>query len=107
MMEQTWRGILGQYGQEVTLRQGEKAVSLRAFLQPALNGSAEQKLPTPLGLGRKDRFLYLGPADHPLDTDTLVEWNEREFRVQSAHLVGENVCPHWWAMLYPRDEVVL
>ena len=106
-MEQTWKGILSQYGQAVTLRQGEDAVSLRAFVQPALDRGTEQEVPTPLGLGRKDRFLYLGPADHPLNTDTLVEWNGCDFRVQSAHLVGEKVCPHWWAMLCPRDEVVL
>ena len=107
MMEQTWKGILNRYGQEVTLRRGEDEVSLRAFVQPALDRKTEQEAPTPLGLGRKDRFLYLGPGDHPLDTDTLVEWNGHELRVQSAHLVGENVCPHWWAMLFPRDEVVL
>ena len=106
-MEQTWQGILNRYGQAITLRQGENAVSLRAFVQPALDRGTEQEVPGPLGLGRKDRFLYLGPESHPLDTDTLVEWNEREFRVQSAHLVGEAVCPYWWAMLYPRDEVVL
>lgn len=104
-MEQTWRGLLNRYGQAVTLRQGEDAVSLRAFVQPALDKGMEQETPTPLGLGPKDRFLYLGPAGHSLDTDTLVEWNGREFRVRSAHLVGESVCPHWWAMLYPRDEV--
>ena len=107
MMEQTWRGILSRYGQEVTLRRGENETSLRAFVQSALDRGTQQEVPGPLGLGRKDRFLYLGPADHPLDTDTLVEWNEREFRVQSAYRVGENICPHWWAMLYPRDEVVL
>ena len=106
-MEQTWRGILSQYGQEVTLRRGEEEASLRAFVQPALDRGKEQEVPTPLGLGGQDRFLYLGPADHPLDTDTLVEWSGRQFRVRSAHLAGENVCPHWWAMLCPRDEVVL
>ena len=107
MMEQTWKGILSRYGQQVTLRRGEDEVSLRAFVQPALDRGKRQELPTPLGLGGQDRFLYLGPEEHPMNTDTLVEWNGREFRVQSAHRVGENVCPHWWAMLYPRDEVVL
>ena len=107
MMKQAWRGILNQYGKEIILRQGEDAVSLRAFVQPALDRGPRQGVPTPLGLGGQDRFLYLGPGDHPLNTDTLVEWNGRDFRVQSAHLAGEAVCPHWWAMLYPRDEVIL
>lgn len=106
-MERTWKGILSRYGQAVTLRRGENSISLRAFVQPALDRGTRQEVSGPLGLGRKDRFLYLGPGEHPLDMDTLVEWDGREFRVQSAHPVGENVCPHWWAMLYPRDEVVL
>lgn len=106
-MEQTWKGILRRYGQTVTLRRGEDSISLRAFIQPALDRGKRQEVPGPLGLGRKDRFLYLGPGEHPLNTDTLVEWDGRELRVQSAHLVGENICPHWWAVLYPRDEVVL
>ena len=47
----------------------------------------------------------MGPAGAPLDLDTVVEWKGREYRVQSAHRMGEGVCPHWWAMLFPRDEV--
>lgn len=103
-MEQDWRHILNQYGQDVVLREGGEARPLRAFVQPALDRSRDQQIPTPLGLGRQDRFLYLGPASHPLSLDTLVQWKGREYRVQSAHLMGEGICPHWWAMLYPRDE---
>ena len=46
----------------------------------------------------------MGPAGLPLDLDTVVEWRGRTWRVRSAHLVGEGVCPHWWAMLVPREE---
>ena len=106
-MEQDWKDILAQFGQEVTLRRGEEAIPLRAFVQPALDKGREQQLPTPLGIGRQDRFLYLGPAGHPLDLDTLVEWQGQQYRVQSAHLMGQGICPHWWAMLFPRDEVRL
>lgn len=104
-MEQEWKGILNRFGQEVTLRKEGEDCSLRAFVQPAMERSKEQEIPGPMGLGRQDRFLYLGPAEHPLDLDTLVEWKGWEYRVQSAHLMGEGVCPHWWAILYPRDEV--
>ena len=39
--------------------------------------------------------------------DTVVEWKDRAYRVQSAHLVGEGVCAHWWAILCPGDEVAV
>ena len=104
-MEREWQGILSRYGQNVTLYRGEKRAAVRAFLQPVLEKGTVQELPTPLGLGVQDRVLYLGPADHPLDSETLVVWGEREYRVQSTHLVGEGICPYQWAVLYPRDEV--
>ena len=104
-MTREWRGILSRYGQSVTLRQGEKAVQLRALVQPVLEESRPQAEPTPLGLARRERFLYLGPAEHPLDRDTLVEWRGERFRVQRAHLAGGTGCPYWWAVLRPGDEV--
>ena len=105
MMERMWGDILARFGQEVILRKGEEAVSLRALIQPVLDRGEEQEAASPLGLKRQDRFRYMGPAGHPLNLDTLVEWKGRDYRVQSARLVGEGVCPHWWAVLYPRDEV--
>ena len=107
MMEQEWKGILARFGQAVTLWKNGENHSLRAFVQPAMDRGRDQEVPGPLGLGRQDRFLYLGPSDHPVDLDTVVEWKGREYRVQSAHLMGEGVCPYWWAMLYPRDEVAV
>lgn len=103
-MEQEWAGILARFGQEAALRRDGQEQVLRALIQPAMDRSRDQEMPGPMGLGRQDRFLYLGPAGCPLDTDTLVVWKQREYRVQSAHLMGEGVCPYWWAMLYPRDE---
>ncbi len=107
MMEQEWKGILARFGQEVTLRKDGTDSSFRAFVQPALDRGKDQELSGPLGVGRQDRFLYLGPSSHPVDLDTLVTWRGQEFRVQAAHLLGEGVCPHWWAILCPRDEVAV
>lgn len=107
MMERMWSDILYRFGQEVSLRRGEDTVSLRALIQPVLDRGEEQEVPSPLGLGRQDRFRYLGPAGHPLDLDTLVEWNGKDYRVRATHLVGEGICPYWWAMLYPREEAAL
>lgn len=107
MMERIWSDILSRFGQEVTLRKGEETISLRALVQPVLERGRDQEVPSPLGLERQDQFRYMGPAWHPLDLDTLVEWKGKDYRVRSAHLAGEGVCPHWWAMLCPREEAAL
>ena len=49
----------------------------------------------------------MGPAESPLSPDTLVKWKGRDYQVRSACLAGEGVCPHWWAVLYPREEAAL
>lgn len=103
-MEGLWADILARFGQDVTLK-GEKTMSCKAIVQPWRDRGTEQELPYPLGRGRQDKFRYLGPAGCPLDLDTVVEWKGTEYRVGSAHLMGEDVCPHWRAMLYPREEV--
>ena len=107
MMARFWDGILNQYGQDVVLRKGEEEISLRAIVQPYPDRRNDQEVHSPLGLGRQDRFRYLGPARCPVDLDTVVECKTGQFRVQSAHLVGEGVCPYWWAVLYPREEAAL
>lgn len=103
-MERMWADILERYGQDVILRGAETAVC-KAMVQPLLERKDEQETASPLGLGRQDRFRYLGPAQYPLDLDTVVEWKGVEYRVGSAHLMGEDICPHWRAILYPREEV--
>lgn len=103
MMDRIWSDILERFGQEVVLR-GRETAACRAIVQPCLDRSGEQEEAGPLGLERRERFRYMGPAGLPLDLDTVVEWRGRTWRVWSAHLVGEGVCPHWWAMLVPREE---
>ena len=106
MMRQLGDDILTRFGQDVTLR-GEETVTCRAIIQPCPHRSGGQEVPGPLGLERQERFRYMGPAEHPLHPDMVVEWKGRAYRVQSAHLMGEDICPHWWAMLSPRDEEAL
>ena len=107
MMERLWAGILERFGQEVTLRNGRNEAAVKALVQPYLERSGEQESPGPLGLERKNCFRYMGPAGHPVGLDTEVLWKDRAYRVRSACLVGEGICPHWWAVLCPREEGVL
>ena len=75
-----------------------------AFVQPVLDRGTEQREPSPLGLRREDRFLYLGAPDRPLAPADWVEWNGAAYTVQSAHPVylGRTAL-YTWAVLRPRD----
>lgn len=102
MMDREWSAILNRFGQTV----GVDGREVKAFLQPVLEKGEGQVRPSPLGLRREDRLLYLGPADVPLQAGvSRVEANGRDYVVQSAHPVGTAVPHHWWAVLRPRDEV--
>lgn len=107
MMERLWSNILNRFGQDVTLRKKEGDVTLRALIQPCMERGIQQELPGALGLGRQDRFRYFGPAQYPLDLDTIVVWKEKGYRVQLAQLAGDGVCPHCRAVLYPREEAAV
>ena len=106
MTDQAWKRVLNRYGQTVTLRpaRGGQETAVRAFLQPVLQRSEDQQVPSPLGLRREDRFLYLGPMDAPLEDGDQVEWRGRRYAVQSAHPVGPETGGHFWALLRPGDE---
>ena len=103
-MDREWQTILARYGRNMTLYSPEQpeGIALRAMLQPVLERTGEQQVPSPLGLRREDRFLYLGPKEAALQAgESRVVCEDREYLVQSAHLVGDN---HWWAVLRPRDK---
>ena len=107
MTDRAWRQILSRYGQALTLRPagGGEGISLKAFLQPVLQRGEDQQVPSPLGLRREDRLLYLGPAGQPLTPrSTRVVWQEKAYEVQSAHPVGAGEVCHWWAVLRPLDK---
>lgn len=102
MRVDTISALLDRYGQCVTLYRGgvEAGREVRAFLQPLREAGREQARPSPLGLRREDRFLYLGPPDIPLKDGGQVAWRGGRYDIQAAHLVGEQ---HWWALLRPAD----
>ena len=105
-MEHAWKTILAQYGQRVTVYpDGEgTGVTLNAFLQPVLDQGKEQTVPSPLGMKRQDRFLYLGPASRPLTPRlSRVTWAGQNFEVQAAQPVGGKRTHHWWAVLRLQD----
>ena len=99
-----WRAILAQYGQNVTVfpRNGEEGAQTRAFVQPLAERREDQRVPSPLGLRREDRYLMLGEPDVPAAPGDRVVWRESGYEVRTAHPIylGERLS-HWWAVLAP------
>ena len=106
MTRQIWAALLRRFGQNVEIRSPNAAPqTVRAFLQPILEANRFQKVPTPLGSRRDDRFLYLGPPQVPLEpgVSQLVCRGQLYF-VQSAQPVGLRTTHHWQAVLRPGEE---
>ena len=108
-MEREWQAILSRYGQPVTvyLPRQEEGAQTRAIVQPVLTGGEDQRVPSPLGLRREDRFLYLGPAKAALSggDGSWLSCGKMRYEVETAQAVyvGERVS-HWWAVLRPGEE---
>ena len=107
-MEREWSALLERYGQAVVLRRGETEVSCKAFLQPIRDTGGEQQLPSPLGLKREDRFLYLGGPGQALELGDQVAWRGGDYEVVSTHPIclGAQVL-YIWAVLRPMDKEAL
>ena len=105
MIPRAWRTVLARFGQDVTLYPagGGEGTPVRAFLQPLLRREEDQQIPSPLGLRREDRFLYLGPAHAPLEDGGTVARGTDRFSVVSTHLVGGRQEVYRWALLRPCD----
>lgn len=105
MMEQEWKAILSRYGTAVTLIiPGREAKQVKAFLQPVLDREAQLQ-PSPLGLRREERMLYLGPGDVPLSPGSRVVTRQGEgYEVRSTRPVGDG--HHVWAVLQRTEDEV-
>lgn len=104
MMEREWRAIVRRYGQQVQVRQkeNEDALDTRAFLQPVRDKNELQLSPSPLGVRREERLLYLGVSNLQLfPGESTVTWQGVRYEVQSVHPVTGG-C-HWWAILRRLD----
>lgn len=101
-------GVMERYGQHVTLKRRESGapLSLRAFLQPVLK--QREPLPvsvTPLGAVSRERWLYIGPARHPLIPGDRVELGEMGLVVQESRTVfWQGGMLYCWAMLRREKE---
>lgn len=108
MLDGTFQRILARYGQDVELCRAGGVARGRAFLQPVLERREDwkQALPTPLGVVRRDRFLYLGEPglalEGPGEGFLRCRGTAYEILACQAVWVGEELS-HWWAVLRVRD----
>lgn len=104
MMKSEWEAILRRYGQRVTVTRGGERWGVKAFVQPVRDRD-DQLVPSPLGLRREERCLYLGPAGLPLfPRESVVTWGGVEYEVCSTHPVGDG--HHVWAILRRREKEI-
>lgn len=109
MKQGGFAGILARYGRDVTVYTGEvpEGVTLRAFFQPVRDRGTAQTVPSPLGIVKQDRFIYLGPPGQPLDDLCRVEVDGEVYGLEAAHPVHiGQVCSHWWAIFTRRGREV-
>lgn len=100
-MMREWTAILNRYGRDVTVTRGESSTVVKAFVQPILDRNL-QLVPSPLGLRREERCLYLGPARLTLyPRESVVAWDGADYEVRSTRLVGDG--HHVWAVLQRKE----
>ena len=101
MMKRQWEDILRRWGSEVEVCTRGESRRVRAFMQNVLDRD-EQLVPSPLGLRREERVLYLGPAEAELlPRESTVEWNGADYEVCSTRPVGGG--HHVWAVLQRKE----
>lgn len=102
-----FEAVLQKYGRPLSVhRNGEEQIGL-AMVQPLFEKD-EQRLPSPLGRRRTDRFLCLASPELKLDglgEDDYIEWDSTAYdaaTVQSVELGSRTL--YQWAVLTPREE---
>ena len=102
-----FEAVLQTYGKPISVcRDGEEQIGL-AMVQPLFE-KEEQRLPSPLGRRRTDRFLCLASPELKLDglgEDDYVTWDGTRYDVVTAQGVelGSRTL-YQWAVLIPRED---
>ena len=99
-MDRQWEQLLRRYGRTVEVCDAGGSRQVRAFVQQVLDRD-EQLVPSPLGLRREERALYLGPVQvelHP--RQSVVRWGGADYEVCSTRNVEGH---HIWAVLQRKE----
>ena len=103
MMKREWKAILGRYGRMVTVcTPGRADENVKVFLQPVLDKDTQIQ-PSPLGLRREERMLYLGPGEvELLPGESVVQDGQCRYEVRSTRVVEDG--HHVWAVLQRMED---
>ena len=108
-MRETVSWILEAYGQTVTATVDGEEQTWRAFVQPVLRErSAEERAYTPIGDVDERQWLYIGPADRPLERGERLQWGGKALVVrESAVVYGGTEIIYRRAVLLPDREAAV
>lgn len=93
--------ILKQYGVPAVLEHGGESVSLRIFFQPSMSKSWDSMNPivTPLGQLPGGQYLYIGPADQPIEQGDQVTVGGKHYIMRRAETYLDRNGPiYQWAL---------
>ena len=88
--------VLQRYGMTVDVIHGGVSSRVKAFFQP-MGSKAAKQVVTPLGITPQDQYLYMGPAQQPVDPDEEIAVDGRVYRVMRSEAVrnGEQIVYRW------------
>lgn len=106
-MDNGFEQVLREFGETVTFRiAGSAEVKALALVRPLPERGEEQDCPSPLGLRRRGRLLYLGQAGVALEayTGRAAYYRGARYRVRQARpIYMGDALSHWWAVLEEDD----
>ena len=104
----SFQAILNTHGKEVQINTAEGQKTVRAFVQKIRK--KETHIPEETNLGAADlrRWLYIGPADQPLESRSRLSFDGQSYIVQTAEAIYVGTKQtHWWAILQPEREMLI
>lgn len=92
------RGI-ARYGVSVVLIHHKERLEIQALIRPVL-GQERLEIATPLGMTRREKFLYFALPEAAIESGDLVEYRDDCYEVQTVqgNFVG-NELTHWRGIL--------
>ena len=99
---------IGRFGSGVTITHAGSCIKTRAFLEPLryrnriyIGGEYH-----PLGYLRKEKYLYVGKASHPLvENESVIETHGNKYIVKRCETYYVKDTPVYeWAILVPYGE---
>ncbi len=93
--------ILRCYGRRIFLHRGTEKIEIFGFFEPDTGkmDRMTQLHPGPLGLENRNRYIYIGPPEMPVQLSDELEMDGKHYLVRSIQTVyGTKKPAYIWAM---------